>query len=90
MSAFRSPQGRGELEQEPSGSFSPLSYVGLGFELALSLVLFMYAGHKLDGWLGTEPWLLMGGGLLGIAVGFYGLMRRLLKLVRPRGERGPG
>ena len=32
-------------------------------------------GYLADGWLGTEPWLLLGGLLLGIVVGFYEIAR---------------
>lgn len=69
------------MEEPPNGrpgrSRSPYSYLGLGFELAVPFVLFMYAGYRLDGRLGTAPWLLVVGALLGMAVGFYGLFRRL-------------
>lgn len=37
-------------------------------------------GYALDRWLGTEPWFLFGGLLLGIVVGFY----ELAKIVWPR------
>jgi len=37
----------------------------------------MYAGHRLDLWLGSQPWLLLVGGLVGMAVGFYSLFRRV-------------
>jgi F0F1-type ATP synthase assembly protein I len=32
-------------------------------------------GYILDGWLGTSPWLLLAGLGLGIAVGFYELVK---------------
>ena len=71
---------------EPGRSRSPYSYLGLGFELAAPFVLFMYAGYKLDGWLGTAPWLFVVGALLGMAVGFYALFRRLVP--SDKGENG--
>ena len=43
-------------------------------------------GYWLDGWLGTRPWLLLLGSLLGIAVGLYGFLRRYL----PAGKSGDG
>ena len=52
--------------------------VGIGLELVVSVVLFLFAGRWLDGWLGSEPWLMLLGALLGMAVGFYGLFRRLI------------
>jgi F0F1-type ATP synthase assembly protein I len=33
------------------------------------------AGYGLDRWLGTSPWLLLGGLLLGLIVGFYELAK---------------
>jgi F0F1-type ATP synthase assembly protein I len=63
---------------------SPLAYLNVGFELVVPVVLFMFAGYMLDGWLGSEPWFLLVGALAGIAVGFYNLFRRFL----PPGEGG--
>lgn len=67
-------------DEQPAGpSRSPLSYVGLGFEIVVPLVLFMWAGHKLDEWQGhRQPWFLLGGSLLGVAVGFYSFLRTFL------------
>ena len=42
-------------------------------------------GYLADSWLGTEPWLLLLGLLLGIIVGFYELAR--LVWGRPRSDR---
>jgi hypothetical protein len=39
----------------------------------------MWAGHELDDWRGHEqPGFMLGGALLGIAVGFYSFLRGLL------------
>jgi Putative F0F1-ATPase subunit Ca2+/Mg2+ transporter len=65
------------------GPPSPFAYAGLGFELALPLVLLMYGGYKLDAWLGTEPGFTVAGALVGMALGFYGLYRRF---ARPPGD----
>jgi len=56
----------------------------VGFELVVPIVLLMFAGYQLDRWLESQPWFLLVGALLGMAVGFYTLFRRLL----PRGEDG--
>lgn len=55
-----------------------MAYVGLGFEIAVPILLCTYLGYRADVWLGTEPWLLVVGALLGIAVAFYNLFRRVL------------
>jgi hypothetical protein len=74
--------GTGPSERPPR---SPLSYVGLGFEIVVPLVLFMWVGHELDDWRGHEqPWFMLGGAIVGIAVGFYSFLRGFL----PRGGTG--
>ena len=73
-------------EPEPSGP-SPWSYVGLGFQIAVPLLVGVYAGHRLDEWLGTTPWLLLVGALMGMAAGFLGFFRTVLP---PRGGRDGG
>jgi F0F1-type ATP synthase assembly protein I len=64
---------------------SPYSLFGLGFEIAVPVVLFMFVGYKADGWLETEPWLFVVGALLGVTIGFYSFFKRVL-----RHSRGPG
>ena len=50
----------------------------MGVEIAVPVMLFTFLGYKADGWLGTEPWLVVVGALLGIAVSFYTLFKRAL------------
>jgi F0F1-type ATP synthase assembly protein I len=67
------------MSDDPAGSRRPVqSLLGLGFELVVPIVLFMFAGRWLDGRLGTKPWLLIAGALLGSVVGFWGFVRRAL------------
>ncbi len=76
----------GPVENEPGPSGpSPWSYVGLGMEIAVPLLVGVLLGRWLDGRLGTEPWILLAGALLGIAAGFIGFLRTVLP---PRN--GPG
>ena len=68
-------------EPEPEGGgrrSSPLDFASLGFEIVAPVVLFLFAGYLLDGWVDSQPWFLLGGALLGIAVGMYNLFRRVL------------
>ncbi len=58
----------------PSGT----ALAGIGLELAVTLVLFIYAGYKVDGWLDKSPVFMVVGALLGIVLGFYNLFRKLL------------
>jgi F0F1-type ATP synthase assembly protein I len=51
-----------------SGPAAAASYSLIG-----AIILFGGLGYGLDAWLGTSPWFLLAGLLLGIVVGFYGL-----------------
>lgn len=49
----------------------------IGTELAVAIVIGFYSGKILDAKLGTEPWLLVTGVLLGVAVGILGIIRTM-------------
>ena len=71
---------------EPDGGGvppSPWSYMSLGFELITPILLGVFGGLWLDGRWGTRPWLMVSGSLLGLIVGFYAFLKRVL----PRGGR---
>ena len=48
---------------------------GASYTLVGGIILLGGLGYVLDGRLGTEPWLLVGGLLLGIVVGFYEIVK---------------
>ena len=48
---------------------------GVGLTLVISTVLGFWGGYVLDRWLGTAPWLMLVGLLLGIASGSINLFR---------------
>ena len=53
-------------EPEPEGGgrrSSPLDFASLGFEIVAPVVLFLFAGYLLDGWVDSQPWFLLGGDL---------------------------
>jgi F0F1-type ATP synthase assembly protein I len=54
-----------------------MSFVGLGFEIAVPVAVLGFVGHRADRWLATEPWLMLLGLMLGMAVSFYTLFRRV-------------
>jgi F0F1-type ATP synthase assembly protein I len=58
-----------------SGPVAAASYSLIG-----AILLLGGGGYLLDGWLGTNPWMTVGGLLLGIVVGFY----ELIKVTRPQ------
>ena len=46
-----------------------------GIALFASVVTFCAAGYLLDRWLGTQPWFLVGGIVLGSAAGLFEFIR---------------
>ena len=63
-----------------------LRLLGFGWYFATSLGVGTVGGLFLDRWLGTKPWLLIVGLLLGTVAGFYGMF----KLLMPVYEAGSG
>ena len=53
-------------------------YAGLGLQLTLSILLFLYAGQWLDRRLGTAPVFLIIGVFVGAGAGFYAIYRKLM------------
>ena len=58
---------------------SGLAYAA-GFSLFAAVLAGLIAGWLLDRWLGTSPWLLITGIILGAAAGFYELIRSASKI----------
>ena len=58
---------------------SGLAYAA-AFSLFAGVVSGLILGWLLDRWLGTSPWLLVAGVVLGAAAGFYELVRASSKL----------
>ena len=48
---------------------------GASYTLVGGIIVLGGLGYVLDGRLGTEPWLLVGGLLMGIVVGFYEIVK---------------
>jgi ATP synthase protein I len=57
-----------------SGPIASASYALIGAIMLLGLI-----GYAIDRWVGTSPWFLMGGLLVGIIVGFYDLAKVIWK-----------
>jgi F0F1-type ATP synthase assembly protein I len=51
------------------------SAAGASYGLIGALVLFGGIGYAIDRWRGTSPWVLVGGLILGLVVGFYELAK---------------
>ena len=61
--------------------------LGAGMQFAGAIILFLFAGRWLDARLGTEPWLLLLGVMLGAVGGFVSLYRQLVIVPRDRERR---
>jgi ATP synthase protein I len=66
-------------DNEDANRKSGIAY-GAGLVLFSSVISFCGAGWLLDRWLGTKPWLLVIGLVLGAVAGFYQFIRLTSKL----------
>ncbi|MDQ3258337.1 MAG: AtpZ/AtpI family protein [Acidobacteriota bacterium] len=51
-----------------------------GLSIFISVATLMGLGWLLDGWLKTDPWLMVAGIILGSVVGFYQFLRVVSKM----------
>lgn len=54
-------------------------YLGLGLQLAVSILVFLFLGRWVDGKLDTYPLFLIIGAFIGAAGGMYSFIRAVLK-----------
>ena len=66
-------------DQQETNRKSGLAYAA-AFSLFSAVVAGLIAGWLMDRWLGTRPWLLVAGIVLGAVVGFYQFIRMTSKL----------
>jgi F0F1-type ATP synthase assembly protein I len=52
-----------------------MSASAVGIEMALSILIFWLAGYWADSELGTGPWLMLAGVIVGVFTGFRALIR---------------
>lgn len=70
--------GEQSRDEKPDGdALSISSFVGLGLQFAIGIVLFLYAGKWVDSRLGTAPAFLIIGVFLGAGLTFYNLYRKI-------------
>jgi F0F1-type ATP synthase assembly protein I len=81
------PQRRDETGTRGTPASQAGEVLGVGLQFALSIVLFLFVGRWLDEKLGTAPWLLLAGVMVGAAAGFYSLYRQLVIVPRERERR---
>jgi F0F1-type ATP synthase assembly protein I len=64
--------------RDPQDSTNVWAIASGGTQLAVSVLLGVYIGHRIDGKWGTGPWGLVGGAALGAALGLYAFLKPLL------------
>jgi F0F1-type ATP synthase assembly protein I len=79
----KAPQG---AQRKPLGN-EYFRYAGAGTQFALTFLAFGACGWWLDGRLGTGPWLMIAGIMLGATGAFYSLVRQLGPTRRDSGAR---
>ena len=68
-----------ESDKQSTNEKSGLAY-GAGLSLFFAVAGFSGLGWLLDRWLGTAPWLLVAGVILGAVTGFYQFIRLTARL----------
>lgn len=66
---------------------SAAPYMDLGLRFALAAAIGGWAGHWLDGRLGTHPFLLIFGIMFGGTAGFINLYRTVMRLIQSESRR---
>jgi F0F1-type ATP synthase assembly protein I len=61
-------------------------YLGLGTQLALSIIVFLFIGRWVDGQLKTEPAFMLVGAFMGAVGGFYHLIKTVIQLGEKKKE----
>ncbi len=74
----------------PPPAASQGEMMGVGLQFAGAILLFLFLGRWLDARLGTKPWLLLAGVLLGAVLGFLSMYRTLVIKPRERQEKERG
>jgi F0F1-type ATP synthase assembly protein I len=77
------------VKPRKSGNLDLFKCADLGLRLAVALGLGAYGGHKLDQWLHIEPFGLVGGCFLGLAVGLTHVIMTVNALSSEGGDDAP-
>jgi len=66
------------LKKDSSGR-PVFAHITIGLQLAITMLIFVYGGHRLDLYYKKSPVFLLIGTVLGMCLGFYHLMKDLSK-----------
>ncbi len=83
------------VEKPPSTGFGTLArsyrdvgpYLGLGIQLAATIVICFFIGRWLDDVFSTTPWLMVLGALLGAGAGLYNFLKTVIELGKRQKEK---
>ena len=64
-----------EQRHKPKPGKSYAAFLGIGLQYAVTVVLFWYLGAWLDERFSCEPWGMVGGSFMGIALATYHLLK---------------
>ena len=86
---------RPTAEKSPSTGFGSLArtyrdvapYLGLGIQLAATIVVCFFIGRWLDQVLNTAPWLMIVGAFVGAAGGLYSFLKTVIELGKRQKEK---
>lgn len=59
-------------------------FLGLGIQLAGTMLFYVFVGYMLDRWLNTSPWLLIAGSVVGMIAFFFQIYRLSVRLSEPK------
>ena len=76
------------FEREAEFGRGVTGWATVGFEFGIYVTVFFLGGLWLDGKFGTRPWLAALGAMLGVGVGMYMLIRRVMRDSAPEAEKG--
>jgi len=77
---------REEIERAKLGEWG--KHAGFGIQYAVTIGIFALVGWKLDGWLGTEPWLIIAMVFLGFIGATVSLVKQLPSSRPPAARKG--
>lgn len=64
------------VNKENSGKVV-FAHITIGLQLAITMLIFVYGGHRLDLYLDKSPLFLIVGTIIGMCLGFYHLLKDL-------------
>ncbi len=81
-----------QVEKSSLGNFAKAyreagPYLGLGLQLAATIVIFLLIGKWLDGEFNTSPVLMVVGGFIGAVAGLYSFLKTVISLNKKQMER---